>query len=369
MGEGNFLYRKLYQNIKQEIEEERYPVGSKLPDESELRAQYGVSAITVKKAFGMLADEGYVRRIPGKGTFVKAKEIARPEEELGKPTRNPKLIGMILEHVASPYGLDMLYRIDQLLNARGYKLCVRYSYTDRERETDELEFLLSLGAAGLIIMPCHGSHYNTSILRLIIDEFPVVLIDKKLEGIPVPSVRTDNEGAVECLVEHLYEQGCRRIALVSEDESGATSLVERVQGYYAAMERLHLEEVPPCYVGTHQDVLDNGVNPSIEQIMYDYLQEQKGKVDGLICLEYGLLHELIQAAKRAGISLGRDGILTCCVDEDYLAPEGFTFTHVKQDEVALANKTVEMMLERLDSHVPEVEDVLIPALFRRGKTS
>ena len=33
-------------------------------------------------------------------------------------------------------------------------------------------------------MPCHGLYYNTAILKLVIEEFPMVLIDKKMEGIP-----------------------------------------------------------------------------------------------------------------------------------------------------------------------------------------
>ena len=33
---------------------------------------------------------------------------------------------------------------------------------------------------GMFVMPCHGSYYNTEILRLVIDGYPTVLIDKKL---------------------------------------------------------------------------------------------------------------------------------------------------------------------------------------------
>lgn len=367
MADGNFLYLKLYNSIKDDIERGKYAPGAKLPPEAELRKAFSISAITVKKAFTMLAEEGLVRRVPGRGTFVKGGEPEKAEEPA--VARNPRLIGMILEHVATPYGLDMLYTIDRLLSARGFKLCVRYSYADRDRETEEIEFLLSLGVAGLIIMPCHGNHYSTTILRLIIDEFPVVLIDKKLEGIPVPSVRTDNEGAAACLVEHLYACGCRKIGLVSIDVSGATSLAERVEGFHSKREALGLPELPSCFVQTKREIVDNKPEAAVVERIRAYLTQEASGIDGLVCTEYGIVSCLVAAADLESIAFGPDGLHVCCIDEDYLAPGGYTFTHVKQDERTIAEKTVDMMEERLRSHEPTMEDCLVPACFMQGRTS
>ena len=364
MAEGNFLYLKLYNQVKEDIESGKYQPGEKLPPEAELRRLFGISAITVKKAFGMLAEEGFVRRVPGKGTFVKEDEQTQPA-----PARSARLIGMILEHVASPYGLDMLYAIDRLLTERGYRLCVRYSYGDRERETSEIEFLLSLGVAGLIIMPCHGNHYSTTILRLIIDDFPVVLIDKRLEGIPVPSVRTDNAGATACLTEHLYERGCRRIGMFSIDPSGASSLAERVEGCRRKLEEFGLPESPSCFVYSARAMTDNRPETPVISRLRTFLREEGAGLDGLICTEFGILPSLVAAAELEGVKLGPDGLRACCVDEDYLAPGGFTFTHVKQDEHTIAAKTVEMLEERLNNGTPMLEDCLVPGLFMQGRTT
>ena len=83
----------------------------------------------------------------------------------------------------------------RLAKKTGYSLIVRFSYGDRERETEEIHSLMSLHVDGMIIMPCHGKNYSPAILQLYLDDFPVVLIDKKMKGIPVPSVRTDNKAA------------------------------------------------------------------------------------------------------------------------------------------------------------------------------
>lgn len=52
-------------------------------------------------------------------------------------------------------------------------------------------------------MPCHGKYYNTGILKRVIEHFPMVLIDKQVEGIQVSSVRTDNYAAMKALVDYL----------------------------------------------------------------------------------------------------------------------------------------------------------------------
>ena len=42
MAEGNFLYLKLYNQVKEDIESGKYQPGEKLPPEAELRRQFGI---------------------------------------------------------------------------------------------------------------------------------------------------------------------------------------------------------------------------------------------------------------------------------------------------------------------------------------
>ncbi len=65
-----------------------------------------------------------------------------------------------MEHVSSSFGLDLLYKIDRDAEANGYKTITRFSYYSREKETDEIDFLVASRIAGLIVMPCHGVYYN-----------------------------------------------------------------------------------------------------------------------------------------------------------------------------------------------------------------
>lgn len=63
-------YQVLRQRLRDEIAAGAYPDGVRLPTESELVAQHGLSRQTVRRAFQDLVAEGVVYRVPGRGTYA-----------------------------------------------------------------------------------------------------------------------------------------------------------------------------------------------------------------------------------------------------------------------------------------------------------
>jgi len=64
------LYVALSNLIRAEIEEGRWAVGAQLPTLDTLSQMYGVARVTARQALGVLADDGFIERVQGKGTFV-----------------------------------------------------------------------------------------------------------------------------------------------------------------------------------------------------------------------------------------------------------------------------------------------------------
>jgi GntR family transcriptional regulator len=64
------LYSQLKQILLEQILDGSFACDQPIPGEAELEKRYLVSRITVRRALGELATEGYLRRHPGKGTFV-----------------------------------------------------------------------------------------------------------------------------------------------------------------------------------------------------------------------------------------------------------------------------------------------------------
>lgn len=74
-------YQLLRERLRREIAAGRYRHGVRLPTESELVAQHGLSRQTVRRAFQDLVAEGVVYRVPGRGTY--ARESGRYLRQLG----------------------------------------------------------------------------------------------------------------------------------------------------------------------------------------------------------------------------------------------------------------------------------------------
>jgi DNA-binding LacI/PurR family transcriptional regulator len=357
----NFLYMNIYDELKSKIDQGVYAAGSKLPSDDELMNKFGVSMITLKKALSMLKDEGLLQRIPGVGTFVKNRNAVTEEELKENPDASPKKIGLVMEHVSSSFGLDLLYKIDRDAEANGYKTIIRFSYYSREKETDEIDFLVASRIAGLIVMPCHGVYYNPKILKLILEGFPVVVIDKKLEGISVPSVRTDNKQAIKTLVKHLWEQGCRKLGFISSEIIGTSSLQERRNGFYEAAGEYAVETLPECILNFDLDIYEHIAGGENIDKAAKYLEDNKGNIDGIICAEYSLVPAIMEAAKRTSSNIGED-IKICCVD----GPEGNIITHMKQNEIEMAGKIVGLLLAQINGTNTET-DILVPAILVNKK--
>jgi GntR family transcriptional regulator len=79
---GVTLHRQLFLVLRDQITRGTREPGSALPSEAALGEQYGVSRITVRRALQDLADQGYVRRRHGRGTFVLERHDVAPPTPL-----------------------------------------------------------------------------------------------------------------------------------------------------------------------------------------------------------------------------------------------------------------------------------------------
>ena len=65
-----YVYVQVADRVEADIRAGRLPVGSRLPNERDMGAQYGVAHGTARRAVQELRDRGLVVTLPNKGTFV-----------------------------------------------------------------------------------------------------------------------------------------------------------------------------------------------------------------------------------------------------------------------------------------------------------
>ncbi len=65
-------YQKMYNILREKILNKEYLPGMRIPTERKLCDEYGVSRITVRHALMLLQEQGFIERMQGRGTYVKA---------------------------------------------------------------------------------------------------------------------------------------------------------------------------------------------------------------------------------------------------------------------------------------------------------
>lgn len=81
LGSAHTLHGRIHEELRERIVSGSWREHARVPSESELMKQYGVSRITVRKALSDLERDQLIFKVAGKGSFVSQ---AKPFQELGR---------------------------------------------------------------------------------------------------------------------------------------------------------------------------------------------------------------------------------------------------------------------------------------------
>ena len=238
--ERELLYQKVYNDLLQGIRDKTYPSGSRVPSEKELSEKYGVSRITSKKALEMLADRGLISRKPGKGSFVLGEaEMAAETGARNTPAfgnlSGKRMIGVIFDDFSSSFGSDIIHGIEYECRKQNYNMVLKCTYGNVEEEAKAIEDLLAIGVDGIILLCVQGEIYNEKIIKLVLDKFPIILVDRELTGLPIPCITTDNYSAAKDLMQLLFEHDHTNICFLSHPYMQTSTVAARFNGYLDSM--------------------------------------------------------------------------------------------------------------------------------------
>lgn len=206
------LYLQIKVHLQEKIKEGIYQPHDQLPSEADLAKQFNVSRITSKNAVLQLVKDGKAYRIPGKGTFVEGENADKALKKDNLPQQNEKvIIGLIMPEIVERFSAHTLSGIETAVTAYGYRLMLRQSRHSLDLEEQAIRMMVLDGVQGLIVFPVDDQLYNEEILRLTLDKFPLVLIDRYLKGIDTSAVYSDNVQAAYRLTKLLLEKNITKL--------------------------------------------------------------------------------------------------------------------------------------------------------------
>lgn len=372
------LYEQLYNYVVSEISAGRLRPGDRVPSEKQLAEQFGVSRITSKRALERLMQDGVIERMRGRGSFVSSRANAAQLQDLVTPRAHVqatagsrRLVALLLPDLADSYGLRLVRSVDAHLRARGYYLLLCRTNGQREEEERAIEASREIGVDGLIVFPVHGEYYSERLLRLVLDRFPLVLVDRYLKGIPACSVFTDNRRAAEDLTNYLIQRGHARIAFVSPPAQGTSTIEERIQGVTAALAARGLPFGPDDCLTDLYSTLPGAF--TAENVAKDaetirHFLHAHPQVTALVACEYNIALVLQHTLLGMGRRVPEDYAIVCFDSVEYPigAPQ---FTHVRQDEESMGRKAVELLMAQIAGQEVPLQTVIEHQLVEGESTS
>ena len=170
---------------------------------------------------------------------------------------------------------------------------------------------------------------------------PAIFVDNDVLGERAGSVMSANVDAMVGIVDHLYENGRRRIAHISGHFNTRPG-PDRLFGYRSALTRLGLP-APDEYVVEGDFFHDSGFEAATR------LLALPKPPDAIACASDSMAVGAMAAIERAGLRVPEDIAVTGFDDADYAATVIPALTTVRQDALAMGSAAGEAVLRMLEN--------------------
>ncbi|MBD1589451.1 LacI family DNA-binding transcriptional regulator [Pseudomonas typographi] len=265
-----------------------------------------------------------------------------------------RLLGMLVADIRNPYSIAVMHGVETACRQHGYSLVVSNTDRDPEQERRQLAALRSYNVEGLIVNTL-GQHVEQ--LRQLQHELPIVLVDRKVEGLGSDLVGLANAHAVGQALDHLAERGYRDLVLVSEPILGTSSRRERAQAF---------EQWLAGHANIRGQLMETGADLGHRLGAWHAAAMGPGAVfcaNGLAALAATL------ALRELGVRLFDDIGLVALDDLQWYPLVGTGITALAQPTQAIGEQAFQCLLQRLQGERCPPRDLSLEAqLIIRGST-
>jgi LacI family transcriptional regulator len=179
-----------------------------------------------------------------------ARKVLRAAESIGyQPnpiarslkTARTATVGLVIPDLTNPLFPPIVRGIEDVLTAVGYSAWIVNTDNDPLREETAVESLRSRQVEGLIMATARREH--PLLVRLHQMGMKMVLVNRRVDGLELPSVTSDDDAGIEMAVNHLAALGHTRIAHLAGPQETSTG-VARARAFRHAIRDLALDDDP-----------------------------------------------------------------------------------------------------------------------------
>ena len=226
---------KVYVGLKQDILSGRLPSGGKLPRETDLARELGVGRITLRASLDRLENDGFIRRIHGKGTFV------YPD---GATTDAATI--MVIHGSNSGFELPWHYIVPEITRCATEKQLKAFIMTDSAinmfSELDIKAFAKASHIIGIAAVTNHFTGHEAFLGKMKSAGIPIVIthgVQDDAKVTRLPCIAVSEKDGWEAAIAYLAGLGHQRIAIIGHNTSdfrgySMTETLQLLKKYHAA---------------------------------------------------------------------------------------------------------------------------------------
>ncbi|MDX6302573.1 MAG: LacI family transcriptional regulator, partial [Nocardioidaceae bacterium] len=202
----------------------------------------GVHAATASRALNP-ETRGMVNSDTARRVLRAAETLGYQPNPIARSLKTSKsgTIGLVLPDLTNPLFPPIVRGIEDVLGPAGFSALIVSTDNDSDRERSQIASLRSRQVEGLIVATALLEHRLLAELHE--QGVRMVLVNRRTEGLEVPSIAPDDGAGVELAVRHLAALGHRRIVHLAGPQSTSTGVV-RARAFQSSVRALGLDEDP-----------------------------------------------------------------------------------------------------------------------------
>lgn len=260
-------------------------------------------------------------------------EVAR-----GLKTNATKTIGVVIPELDQIFCTQIIIGMEDILRSHGYATIVCDCRTDKKLEKEAVDFLMRKRVDGIINMPVDEAGAHLTAFRK--TGKPIVLIDRKIPGLPCDCVLVDNEKAAENAVELLFEKGHTNIGIIGGPRDIFTAQ-ERLKGYCEA----HRKRGIPVQESLiyHGDYTMQGGVKALEELV-----KRNPRMTAVFVINYEMTMGAVIGVNELGIRMPENLSMIGFDNIQFAKACSPKLTIVTQPTAEIAREVAEIILKRLE---------------------
>jgi LacI family transcriptional regulator len=262
-----------------------------------LAKELGLSISTVSKA---MKDSHEISTATKQRVFEMAKNLNyKPNPYAGSLKRGKsKTIGVVIPDVNNSYFSQAINGVESITRDKGYHMLIYLSHDSLAYEQSMLKDFQSGRVDGVIMSVASETAESNHIKELQETGVPVVFFDRICEDVSTAKITTDDFESCYKATQHLIENGCKRIALLSISKHLSISS-ERIHGYQKALKDHNM-------VIDESDIVFCSHQPEANYETISQLMKKENRPDGIIATVEELITNIYIVCQEQKISIPKD---------------------------------------------------------------